>query len=255
MSNILSCQSVEEAVVCATLDLPERISPIAWSPDKPLCCHCWNELAKLDSLCLTCSEVLKNTQRRTRHNTGILIHSQDAGEISSLTWEGPIVSSISQNELLLLTRASSVSKVVMSLQDSRWSCAVIFPARGDMIFADALAMSRYYASQIISSYPEHSVKVFFNHSHMRTLDLGDMLRIDLLFQLSNMALMLKETFPRDKLSALKYIFTKDRINQKYELNRFYSMCNQDQKLFLSQLEMTELDPARVKMLINMVRYV
>lgn len=255
MRNILHCQSVEEAVVWANLDLPERESPIAWSPDKYLCCHCWSDLAKVDDLCLTCSEVLKNIDREANHNAGILIHSQDAGELSSLTWEGPIVSSISQNELLLLTHASNASKLVISLHDSRWSCAVIFPSRGDMIFADALAMSRYYASQIISSYPDYSVKIFFNHSHMRTLDLGNMLSIDLLSQLSNVALMFKESFPGDKISALNYIFTKDRINQKYELNRFYSMCNQDQKLLLSQIEMTELDPSRAKMLINMVRYV
>ncbi len=255
MDYILNCQSVEEAVAGKTLDLSMPEMPVAWSPDKPLCSHCWNDLACQDDLCQTCKGVLDNTEEQAEDNTGILIFDPDDQELSGLIIEDIVTYQISQSELLILTPGSKVLSLVLSLRDYSWSCTVIFPARGDMIFADALAMSRYYAGQIASSYPEYSIKLFFNHSHMRTLDLRDVINIDLLFKLTNVTAELKRTFPRDKLSALKYIFTKDRTNQKYELNRFYSMCSQDQKILMDQLEISELEPSRAMMLLQMIRYV
>lgn len=238
-----NAQSIEEAFAFAGFKENESEQPLAWSPDKPLCRHCWQDLAQEGDLCLTCKSMLPDA--RVKVNAGILFRCEKPEQFVA---ENGITHVLSRKELLILSPSSSVASIVLSFEGG-WKSAVVFPGRGDMLFGDALAMARYFATEIAG------IKIFFSHSHMRTLELNDVLEFDLAQKLFGVAATLQSVFLRDDLFILSDILRKDRMNKKYELSRFYSMCSQDQKELLDQLQITEINPARANLLLQLVRYV
>lgn len=214
---MINARSIEEAVACAGFKANESEPPLAWGPGKPLCRHCWQDLAQEDNLCQACKNMLP--EDRAKENTGILFRFDD---VEQAILEGTVSHILSQKELLILCPRSSVASIFLSFEGG-WKSAVVFPGRGDMLFGDALAMARYFAAEIAG------IKFFFSHSHMRTLEVGDVLEFDIAQKLFGVARGLKSVFLGDDVLVLKDIFRKDRMNQRYELSRFYSMCSQDQK--------------------------
>lgn len=262
---LLNARTIEEAVILTALSQeehpvsePEKKDPLPWNSDKPLCQHCLQELAVDKNYCSFCSEILKQNQElKSNISAGVLVHYQHTLDLINIS-EEPFVL-LNDSELLILLPHFKVADFLCFLKETASHKSpivnIIFPGRGDMLFCDALAMARYYAKNIQPSGYPFINKFFFNHSHMRSLSFEDFYSFNVAKALFEMASKIKPVFPPKNISVILDLLKKDDVNRVYELNRFYSMCNNDQKTLLNKIEIDESDPKRVQTLFQMVRYV
>ena len=266
---IINAQTAEEAVGLIQLANSDHqfLSsspgyPIAWNTDTPLCRHCWLELAGENGFCPLCQAIFDQIDKSAvRTGAAILVSYQYAEDIfnafsdSSLEWLVPI----RENELLVLLPSPKVAAFLYSLHEAAPYpgdlISIIFPTRGDMSFGDAIALARYFANSVQSSEGWLSSKFFFSYSHMRSFDFGDILPFELTSALFETAAAIKKTFSREDRSVISELLKKDQVNRVYEMNRFYSMCNPDQKALLNQINVEGLDPKSALLLFQLVRYV
>ncbi len=263
----MNSQSVEEAAILIKLyreysPLLTNISPspLNWSWDYPLCQRCWQELAETKGLCPLCNEMSDRLQS-TKIPTGsaILISCPSAEEFSDTLpdyeqiYHAPLTSQL----LLVLLPNTSVSEFLLSLQKYKADpfIVIVFPAQGDMNFGDSLAMARYFHTNL--EYYEDGIwiKFFYSHAHMRSFDFDDFLSCDIAERLFQAAQIIKQVFYREDISVILNLLQKNEINKSYELSRFYSMCNQDQKSVLEQIQIDRLDPHRASLLLRLTKYV
>ena len=235
MTRLLEAQTIKEAAGFIGLQNPGGLC--AWGPDKPLCMHCWQELA----FCPVCQEIPEYPESGV--NTGVLL----TGKVLEFAYE--LAQDISENETVVLLPAHRVADFL--LNTSNLQAAVVFPGKGDMLFSDALAMARYYAAAATGPF----IKLFFSHSHMRTLALNDYLSPEIFERLCSVAGFIKSAFSLEERKIVSDMFHKDSTNQTYELSRFYSMCNTRQKNLLDEIQVRDIDPARGLLLFQITRYV
>lgn len=236
--------------------------PLNWGIDKPLCRHCWQELAAADGVCPICSEMLHLMEVSViKVGAGILVSCPYASDILNAPWEIPDtnLTLIGEDELLILLPHDSVAEGITFLHERAYReknlINIVFPGQEDIAFGDALAMARYFAENAASSSKGFLTKLFFSHSHMRSFDFEDYLPFDITRKLFETAAVIKSVFPGKDCSAIREILKKDRVNRVYELNRFYSMCNQNQKAVLDRIQIDNIDPAKALLLFQIVRYV
>ena len=238
MTRLIEAQTINEAAGFIGLQNPGGLC--AWGPDRPLCIHCWQELATDSAFCPFCLEIPEYPESGV--NTGVLL----TGKELELAYE--LAQDISENETVVLLPSHRVADFLLSI--SNLQAAVVFPGKGDMFFSDALAMARYYAAAT-----GYFIKIFFSHSHMRTLALNDYLSPEIFKRLCSVAGLIKSAFSPEERQIISDIFHKDSTNQTYELSRFYSMCNTQQKSLLDQIQVRDIDPARRLLLFQITRYV
>ena len=266
---IINAQTAEEALALIQLansghQFPASASvyPIAWHTDIPLCRHCWMELAGENGFCSLCQAVFDQIEGSdSRIGAAILVLYQYAEDIfnafsdSSPEWLAPI----SENELLILLPPFKVAGFLFFLHETAPHpsalISIVFPAHGDMAFGDAIAMARYFANSVQSFGGWFSSKFFFNYSHMRAFDFGDVLPFEITAALFETAAAIKKTFSREDRSVISELLKKDPVNRVYEMNRFYSMCNPEQKSLLNRINVEGLDPKSALLLFQLVRYV
>jgi len=239
MTRLIEAQTIKEAA--GFIDLQNPGGLCTWGPDKPLCMHCWQELAKDSAFCSVCQEIPEYPGPGV--NTGVLLTGKDLGLPDELAQD------ISDNEAVVLLPSHRVADFLLSI--SNLQAAVVFPGKGDMHFSDALAIARYYATAAAGSF----IKLFFSHSHMRTLSLDDYLSLELFERLCSVAGLIKSAFSPEERKIISDIFHKDSTNQTYELSRFYSMCNTRQKKLLDEIQIRDIDPVRGLILFQITRYV
>lgn len=233
-----------------------------WSIDKPLCRHCLQEIAETNGLCFICKDTLALIDAvDIRADAGILVSSIHPASILNAPWDIPDVSvmMISETEVLVVLPHDSVGDGLMllmeTLSDQSHCVGIVFPGKGVMTFADALAMARYYAGNVNADDRGFHIKFFFNHAHMRAFDFDDYLPISLVQRLLETAAEIKAVFHGKDRALMCELLKKDQVNRVYELTRFYSMCDQAQKALMSRIQMETIDPQKALLLFQLVRYV
>jgi hypothetical protein len=271
---IVNAQTIYEAMVLAGLAQENHSvlqgicqnSPLDWNIHRPLCKHCWQELATENDVCSLCREILARMEGlTTKTDTGILVSCQSAEDVANALVASSIepsvdsnretISLISQKELLVLLPCFLTASFLTALQETAPCLSIVFPGYGDMNFGDALAMARYFARNAEASESQCLTKFFFSHSHMRAFDMGDFFPFDFTKELFETASAIKSVFSKDDRNLICDLLKKDRVNRVYELNRFYSLCNPDQKHLLSRLQVDNSEPNRLLLLFQLVRYV
>jgi hypothetical protein len=265
----INAQTIKEAVIIvqmmnekSTVSKIESSCPIEWGIDRSLCQHCWQELAEENGYCPLCQEILNQFDKsKNTAVTGMLVSGQYAAEImNSLPNSADVIPVlIGDYEFLVLLPSSQIPMFLTTLEETASYQSnlvnIVFPGRGDMKFADVLAMARFYAKNAQNLDEGFLTKFFFNHSHMRAFDFENFLSFEITRKLFETAAIIKSAFPRDERSVIQDLLKKDRMNRIYELNRFCSMCNAEQKAVLKQIQIEDSDPERVLFLFQLVRYV
>jgi len=271
---LLNAQTIHEAMVLAGLVQENHSvlqgicqnSPLNWNIHRPLCKHCWQELATENGVCSLCREILARMEGlTTKTDTGILVSCQSAEDVANAFAAASVepsvdsyretISLISQKELLVLLPCFMTASFLTALQETAPCLSIVFPGYGDMNFGDALAMARYFARNAEASENQTLTKFFFSHSHMRAFDMGDFFPFDLTKELFETASAIKSVFLKDDRDLICGLLKKDRVNRVYGLNRFYSLCNPDQKNLLNRLQVDNSEPNRLLLLFQLVRYV
>lgn len=260
---LLNARTIKDAAILTELAQEEHSlsmqekAPLLWSVDKPLCQYCLQELAGENSFCSLCNEISKRSEEPRKENTGILISYEYVQDIIN-TIEAPC-SLLNENQLLVLLPGFKVAEFLVFLKEAAPHknplLNIVFPGRGDMVFGDAVAMAGYYAENVEHYDDWFMTKFFFNHSHIRSLKLEDFFSFSVIETLFETASAIKSLFPGRERGVIRDILKKDYVNRVYETNRFYSMCNKEQKHLLAKLNIDESDPERVLILFQMVQYV
>jgi len=234
--------------------------PPDWDVDKPLCQNCWEEISEYGGYCSLCQTVSSRLEAsRIKANTGILIACQNAKALMPCCpWiEEATIVCISETELLVLLPTYEVANFLTDLRASAPPTEaltnIVFPGNGELTFADAVALARYSAGSI-QNHP-FLTKFYFNHSHMRAFDFDTFLGFDITARLFKLATIIKSAFSRDDRAVIEGLLKKSEVNRVYELKRFYSMCGQDQKNILDQVQIDKIAPERGLLLFHLVRYV
>lgn len=264
---VLHARHIKEAVALEALFrqgdfVLSRIDghPKAWDVDNPLCWNCWEEISEYGGYCSLCQAVANRLEAsRIRANTGILVTCQNAKSLmSECPWtENTTLVCISATELLALLPTHEVAGFLTDLRESTPPTCVqtniVFPGNGELTFGDAVALARYSAGSVQDQ--PFLTKFYFNHSHMRAFDFDTFIGFDITARLFETAAIIKSAFTRDDRAVIEGLLKKSHVNRLYELKRFYSMCNQDQKNILDQVQIDKIDPERGLLLFHLVRYV
>ncbi|WP_291322558.1 hypothetical protein [Desulfonatronospira sp.] len=239
MTRFLEARTITEAAAYISLQNPGGLCN--WGPDRPLCMHCLQETATNSRYCPVCQSIPDYPDAGV--NTGLLLTGKD------LQLSGEPAQSISDSETVVLLPSYKVADFLLNF--SKLQGAVVFPGTGDMFFSDATAIARYYSAAVTKPF----IKLFFSHSHMRTLSLEDYLTPELFERLCSVAVLIKSAFNPEERILISGILHKDSTNQTYELSRFYSMCNTRQKNLLDRIQIQDIDPVRGLLLFQITRYV